>query len=452
MKFIPRPHDRRAIAHLMDHPVAALFAGMGLGKTACTLTAFCGLRRLGEAKRMLVVAPKRVSLLSWPNEIAKWDHTQGLRVVSLRTTEGYNKLRAGDGDVFLINYEQLPKFAESYLKKNKVLGFDTVVFDELTAAKSHNSKRINRTRFHLTEDRGIYRRWGLTGTPTPNALWELYGQIRLLDGGKRFGPSFNAFRELHFTATDYMRYNWEPKKGAAEKIQAAISDIVLTIVRDEGSTVPEPRFVDVEVPLPEQARKSYNELSKQLLLLLKDQTEIVALSAAALANKLLQVTGGAVYREDHSVAKIHDAKLEVLKKLYGVKKPCIVVCNYKHEQERILKALPGTVRFQDSQEFLARWDRGEINGIVCDPRTLSHGLNLQAGGHCIIWFSLTWSREVYDQLNARLIRTGQTETVSVIRLISPDTIDDAVAETLRQKAKGQTALMNTLTNYQKLLS
>lgn len=452
MKFIPRPHDRRAIAHLIDHPIAALFAGMGLGKTACTLTAFCGLRRLGDAKRMLVVAPKRVCLLAWPNEILKWNHTQGLRVVSLRTEDGYKALERGDGDIFLINYEQLTKLAERYLKKTKVLAFDTVVFDELTAAKSHNSKRINRVRFHLTENRGVLRKWGLTGTPTPNNLMELYGQIRLLDGGHRFGPSFAAFRETYFAPTDYMRYNWIPQKGAKEKIYAKVSDIVLTITKNEESTVPEPTYVDVEVPLPEAARKSYDELSKQLLLLLKDQTEVVALTAATLANKLLQITGGAVYREDHTVAKIHDAKLKALVELYKKNKPAIIVCNYKHEQERILKALPGTVRFTDTPEFVDRWNAGKVSGIVCDPRTLSHGLNLQAGGRTVIWFSLTWSRELYDQLNARLVRTGQGHVVTIYRIVSPDTIDDAVAETLRQKEKGQAALMNTLTNYQKLLS
>jgi SNF2 family DNA or RNA helicase len=445
-----RPHDRQSIGWLMEHKEAALFAGMGLGKTANTLLAFDGLRMMGLASAALIVAPMRVSTLTWPNEVAKWAETRHLRIAQLRTSEGMSALRSRSADLYLTNYERLPSLAEGYLKQPGRYAFDTVIFDELTAAKSHNSKRINRVRRLLTEERGVIRRWGLTGTPTPNSLLELYGQVRLLDGGKRFGPSFGAFQSAYFESTDYMQYNWVPKRGAKEKLYAAISDLALSLPTAEHMDYPEPVINDVMVPLPDEAREQYEELSKKLLIMLSDETEIVALSAGALLQKLLQVTGGSVYREDKTVATIHDAKLRKLKEL--VRKadgPVLIGCNYIHERERIARELPA-IQFINSPAFLDSWNSGKYDALVAHPKSLGHGLNMQGGSHTIIWYSLPFSRELYDQFNARLARSGQKNRVIIHRILCPDTVDEAVVEALRQKDEGQQALMNALHNFKLL--
>jgi len=450
--MILKPHHQMAVSHLMTHDDAALFAGMGLGKTACTLLSFDGLRMLGLAKRALIVAPLRVSVLTWPNEIEKWAETRHLKFALLRNRAGMDALRSESADVYLINYERLPKLGE-YLQTLPQSPFDTVIFDELTNAKNPGAKRINRFRKQITSDRGVSRRWGLTGTPTPNSLMEVYAQIRLLDGGKRFGPSFGAFQQRFFEPTDYMQYNWVPRKGAEETIRAILSDIALSLPAEKYVDYPLPTVEDVAVALPEEAREVYDQLSKSLLAILEDESEVVALTAGALLQKLLQVTGGAVYREDQTVAIIHDAKLSKLAELIDkTAGPVLVGCNYIHERDRILKRISGAVEFENTQEFLARWNAGKIPVIVAHPKSLGHGLNMQHGGREVIWYSLPFSSELYDQFNARLVRSGQKEQVRIRRILSPDTADDAVVEALRQKDVGQRSLMNALHNFKRLAS
>jgi len=456
MIFHPRPHDKLSIRHLMTHNEAALFAGMGLGKTANTLTAFSGLQLLGLARAMLVIAPLRVATLTWPNEIEKWDHLRHLRYADLRKKEGYEALDQGEADIYLINYEQLQKFARQYLRVRSKMNFDTVTYDELTAAKNPGSKRIRAVRQQFSEEYGVLRRWGLTGTPTPNGLEELYAQIRVLDHGKRFGPSFQAWRDCYFTKADYMGYSWKEKPGAKAKIFAKIEDMVLSLPQQDHSRVPLPIEEDVEVTLPDKAREQYQELEHKLVLMLQDETELVAVNAAALVGKLIQITGGAVYKDDKSVVHIHDAKIDAAKNWLlssAERMPCIVVCNYRHEKERLLKSIPQARTFQNHADFLRDWNRNKIPVLVVDPRELSHGLNLQEGGaHHILWYSQTYSREQYDQLNGRLARSGQKNQVHVARLICPGTINDAVVEALRQRGDDQRALMDTLQNFKRLVA
>lgn len=454
MLFKPEIHHRMSVNHLMSHKEAALFAGMGLGKTASTLTAFNGLKMMGLANSMLVVAPLRVATLTWPNEIEKWDHLKHLTFADLRKKEGYRTLERSGADIYIINYEQLQKFRRKYLEEHDSYHFDTVCFDELTAAKNHGSKRINCVRQRLVNKRGVTRRWGLTGTPTPNGLMELFGQIRLLDGGKRLGPAFSAFRSAYFEAQDYMEYHWEPKAGAKAKIYGRINDIVLSLPQETYSKIPLPVTEDLEVGLPEVAKDQYHELERQLLLLLEDETEVVAVNAAALMNKLLQITGGAVYREDKTVANIHNAKIEAVKKFAApIKSPVIVACMFRHEKARLLKALAPAVLFENSKQFLKDWNADKYGTLIVDPRELSHGLNMQEGScRNIVWFTCPWSREQYDQLNGRLIRSGQKQQVRVTRVICPGTVDDAVVESLRQRGEGQRALMSALNNFKRLAS
>lgn len=449
-------HHKLAIQWLLEHRQAALFMGMGLGKTACTLTAFDGLRDLGLAKRMLVVAPLRVCNLTWPNEIAKWREFHHLQVVSLRSKQGMQAFRDNEADVYLCNYEMLPKVAEAIEQDG--CPFDVIVFDELTKAKSHKSVRINALRKVLPEH---IIRWGLTGTPTPNSLLELFAQIRLLDNGQRLGRSYDRYLRTHFYPTDYMEYNWELLPGADKLIQAKISDIALTLLSSEYLNVPDTVHEDIDVALPDEAKAQYRELQKKLVLLLGDELDVdnivSAQNAAVLTNKLLQICGGAVYKEDGSYVVIHDAKIDALL-AYRKKhpEPALIAYNYRHELERLQKAFPDAETFDGKnvagQQKLERdWNAGKVKNLLVHPASVGHGLNLQFGGAKVIWFSPTWSPEQYDQLNSRVIRPGQTSITTIVRIICSGTMDDAVVESLRDKNAGQAALLRVLTNFRKML-
>jgi SNF2 family DNA or RNA helicase len=410
---------------MLQHERAAQFVSMGLGKTAATLQAIQELMADGACRQALVVAPLRVARLTWPNEIRKWDNFHGL-----------------ERNITFINYESLHKTPRS-------LGaFDLVVFDELTRAKNPRSKRIESLRPRLHP---AMRRWGLTGTPRPNSLLELFAQVRLLDDGQRLGRSFSHFQQTWFTS-DYMGYNWTPRDGAEAAIYEKIKDLTITLRAEDYSDVPDTLVEDVEVPLPESARGVYDELEQELLAYVEER-EVVAVNAAVLVNKLLQVCGGAIYDAERTVLPVHDAKLKalggVLKALGGER--AIVFCNFIHERERICAATPGAV---DASKFVGdiedAWNSGRIRYLVADPRSMGHGLNLQGGGRNIVWFSPTHSRELYDQANARVARKGQLGVPRIYRLLCPGTIDDAVVETLRERGDAQGEMLSILSNYQQL--
>lgn len=422
---------------LLAHDRSALFAGLGLGKTASTLSALNTLFADGEITRALVVAPLRVANLTWPNEVKKWNETRWMRVASLRHKSPQ------DAEIHTINYE-------SPHKLTSLDAYDVVVFDEITRAKNPSSKRINAFRKLLTTQ----RRWGLTGTPRPNSLLELFAQIRLLDDGQRFSTSFAHFRSCYFQPVDYMEYDWRPRQGSEEMIYSKIADLTLTLRSSDYLDIPDTVIEDVEVTMPEPAMKFYKTLEKDLLVLLGKNQDVVAVNAAVLVNKLLQVCGGSVYDESRGVVALHDAKIEALKKIVaGTEENVLVATNYIHERERVVAALEefGAV---DGAKFKGdiedAWNSGRIRVLVADPRSLGHGLNLQKGGRTIVWFSPTWSREYYDQFNARLARKGQTEQPLVFRLICGGTMDDAVIESLREKGDGQNEMLRILTNYRLL--
>lgn len=442
--------QRLAVAHLLAHERAALFAGLGLGKTIATLVAFDGLRTLGDAQSMLVVATIRVCNLTWPDEIQKWAEFRHLRVANLRTKEGWRAFLNAEADVYLCNYEMLPKVAGAI--DTYGCPFDVVAFDEMTKAKNPQSKRINAFRQMLPPH---VRRWGLTGTPTPNSYLDLFAQVRLLDDGQRLGRSFDQYKRTYFHPVDYMEYDWRLNEGSDKTIQSRIADLCLTLLsKDYGVEVPI-NEEDLEVSMPDPAREQYDTLEKELLLLIGDgEAPVTAASAGVLVNKLLQVCGGAVYDEERKVRVLHSAKIDALKSYCKANpEPLLIVYNYRHELERIAAALPGCVKFEDAKTPAAqsdvekRWNAGKISRLLVHPASASHGLNFQFGGNRILWFSPTWSRENYDQLNARLARQGQKNApVTVTRILCPGTMDDAVVETLRNKDTEQRALLSALKN------
>lgn len=437
-------YQRLAESHLLSRDRAALFMGMGMGKTATTLAALEALMLDGACSGALIVAPLRVATLTWPHEVERW--FPHLRIADLRTAEGMETLKRGGAHLYTINYESLPRLARTYFYNRRSLAFDTVVFDELTMAKNPSSKRIRALRPYLPK---LTRRWGLTGTPTPNSLLDLWAQIHLLDDGASLGRSMSHFRDSYFTS-DYMGYNWTLRPGAEDSIYRLLSSVALTLRSSDYLDIPDTVYEDVEVPLPEPAREVYEELERELLVLLREKdAEIVAVNAAVLVNKLLQVAGGAIYDAERRIHDLHTAKVDALKKLVArIKEPVLIACNFIHEKERIAKAIPGCVEWSD--DVLPRWNAGKIKAVVAHPKSIGHGLNLQAGGRTTIWFSRTWSRELYDQFNARVARKGQDKVPQVFHLVSPGTADEAVAEALRMKADGQNALLAALKSIQEM--
>lgn len=452
MQFNPEPVQKIAIKHLLANRCAALFMGTGLGKTASTLSAICELFKDGATKGVLIVAPLRVANLTWPAEIAKWVQFRWLKVANLRTREGWEMLENGTAHVYLCNFEMLPKIADKYFKGRRTVSFDAVVFDELTKAKNHKSKRINSIRQYLYKHCDIF--WGLTGTPTPNGLLDLFAQIRLLDKGERLSPSFGKFRKTYFDQIDFYGYKWEPKPDARQRIYKRLKDIALTLRREDWLDIPDMFIEDVEVSMPSEVRTKYKELEKELLIILEDNVELEAVNAAVLVNKLLQMTSGAVYyRSDKNYHILHDAKLKAL--LNTVKnigdRNCLIVYKYKHEVERILKLLPDARAFKDMKEkdAIEAWNAGKIRHLLVNPASMAHGLNMQQGGSDVVWYTLDWSSELYDQTNARVARRGQECETTIWRLLMNKSVDEAVAESLRSKNVEQSALLNALKVYYK---
>ncbi len=481
MRFEPFSYQAEMIRHLDTHNEAALFCSPGLGKTAVALHSAATRILDGECRAALIVAPLRVCAITWPNEVRKWDHSKWMKVANLRTTSGVRAWERGSADIYLINSEMLPSsepmkrcpecngnrhdkincdtcegtgrargktpgFVEKHLKPFPELPADLLIIDELSLAKNPAGKRFKALR--AFQDR-FKVRWGLTGTPVPNDYGDLFNQIRMLDGGKRLGTVFSAFQRRFFTP-DYMGYKWNLDAGSKEKIDAKISDLALVMLGDDYLDVPTPVITDVEVALPAEARKAYVTLEKELLLEL-EQSEVVALSAATLATKLIQLAGGIVYDENGDPQVIHTAKLEALRKLREKHKdePMIVFTAYKHEMARILSCFPEAEKFDEKR--IPAWQRKEIPMWICQPQSMAHGIDgLQKGGKLAVWHTLPWSNEMVIQSNARLIRTGQSHAVKVYRLLAKDTMDEAVAEALRTKSDNQSGLLNALKALQAL--
>ena len=296
------------------------------------------------------------------------------------------------------------------------------------------------------------RRWALTGTPAPNSTLDLFAQVRLLDDGERLGKSFDQFKKTWFHATDFNQYNWQINDGAQARIEQKISDITITLRSSDWLTdVPDACLDDIEIRVPQDLMHKYEEFERELVLTLRDEVEITAANAAALVNKLLQFTSGAVYDADKKWHPIHDLKMKALEKLFKAdKSPLLVACQFKHEQERIRKQFPMARFFSDAttptlqQSLLVQWNDGKVPMLVAHPRSIGHGLNLQHGSARMCWTSLTYSREEYEQFIARLARRGQKRVVMIHRLMMPGTVDDVVAEVLERKKANEQGLLSAL--------
>jgi len=441
MHFTPEPYQIVARDFFLQNDRAYSNIGLGMGKTAATLSALNELFMAGSIRAVLVVAPIRVARIAWPNEIAKWDQFKWMKVEILA-----GKKPSGKAQVYLINYERLQQLSD--------LKFcDVVVFDKITKAKNPKSKRIKAIAGLMKH----HRRWGLTGTPRPNSLLELFAQVRLIDDGVRLGRTFSGYRDCYFYPTDYMRYNWVAKAGSKDRIYQRISDITVTLRSSDYLNIADTVLEDIEVTLPPAAQTAYDELEKDFLTLTANDV-VTAKNAAVLAGKLHQLCGGNLYSEDRTSLPIHSAKIDALIDLLKkLNEPALVACNYIHERDRICAALDKAGLWPvDASKFKGdieqAWNSGTIRTLVADPRSLGHGLNLQQGGRTVVWYSPTWSRELYDQFNARVARKGQDKDPLIYRILCSGTIDEAIVETLRERGDDQREMAEVMLNYRKMVN
>lgn len=445
MRYIAHDYQRYATERILQFPECGLFLKMGLGKTVSTLTAIDILMYdMFEVKKVLVVAPKRVAEDTWTTEAEKWDHLKHLRISRvLGTSKERLAALKQDADIYVINRENVAWLVDLFRKD---WDFDMLVIDELSSFKSPSSKRFKA----LKQVRPLISRVvGLTGTPTGNGLMDLWSEVYLLDRGKRLERSITQYRNRYFypaKTNGFVVYSYEPKPGAKEAIEAKISDICISMSAEDYLDLPGQMINDVEVRLSDREMKKYKEMEQEHILQLDEDT-ITAATAAAAYGKLLQMANGRVYDEDGNVKPLHEKKLEALEEIVEVSsgEPILVFYNFRHDYDALMERFrsldPKTL---NSQQDIRDWNRGKIKMLLAHPASMGHGLNLQAGGHIIVWYGLNFSLELYLQANARLDRQGQKETVIIHRLIAKGTVDEDVIRRLDVKDATQESLMDSL--------
>ena len=445
--FVPYPHQSAGIDWCIKRPACALFWGMGSGKTVTVLTVIdLLLNDYLEDGPVLVIAPKRVAENTWSKETEKWEHLRHLRVSKVMGPRN-KRVTALDtpADIYVINRENVEWLVEWCLKHCKGWPFPIVVIDELSSFKSAQAKRWKA----LRRVRGRIRRLiGLTGTPRPNGLEDLWPEVYLLDQGERLGRTLGAFRSAFLVPekmNGHIVYSYRPKEGAEEAIYNRLADIAMSIRKEDVLSLPGQIYEDVELIATPDILKKYKQFEKDKVLeCLDEDGEIVAGSAAALTNKLLQFANGAIYDMEGVVHHIHNIKLDALEELLEEAggDPVLLLYAYKHDADRIRERI--TCRALDKPEDIDAWNRGEIPVALAHPASIGHGLNLQEGGHITVWFGLPWSLELYQQANERLNRPGQKNVCRVYHMILKGTHDERVLLSLKNKEKGQDAAIEAL--------
>ena len=436
-------HDARWI---VEHPACGLFVEMGLGKTVTTLTAVTELiYDRFEVGRVLVVAPLRVAETVWAEEAAKWPHLRRLRVVKvLGNPQERVRALSQEADVYVINRENVAWLVAQFTGRKQEWPFDMVVLDELSSFKSHTSARFKALRrVRPMIDRIV----GLTGTPTPNGLIDLWSQIYLLDRGERLGKTLGGYRERYFTPgrrNGHIVFDWVPKSEASAAIYRLLGDLCISMRAEDYLSLPERIDRFIELSLPDKAQAAYDRLEQEAVLPLKGG-EIVAKTAAAVAGKLMQLANGAVYDENRDVHVVHDAKLDALSDLVEAANGQSVLCYYafQHDLDRIKERFPQARVLRTAQD-VSDWNAGKVRLMLAHPDSAGHGLNLQSGGHILVWFGLTWSLEKYQQANARLHRSGQSKPVTIFHLVVKGSIDEDVLRALTGKEQVQDALLQAV--------
>ena len=442
MRYEAHDYQKYATDFILSHPIAAVFLEMGLGKSVITLTALFDLI-LDQflIRKVLVIAPLRVARDTWPSEIKKWDHLQGLTYSVVVGTEAERlEALARKADIYIINRENVDWLVT---KSRWPFDYGMVVIDELSSFKSSQAKRFKSL---LRVRPAVKRIVGLTGTPSSNGLMDLWAEFRILDLGQRLGRYITHYRKAFFTPdkrNGEVVFSYKPRPGAEDEIYKRISDITISMKSCDYLTLPECIINEVPVQMDEKETEVYDRFRADMVTKVKGKV-IDAANAAVLSGKLLQMANGAIYDEEKHSIRIHDRKLDALEDLIeGANgKPVLIAYWYQHDAERIKERF--SVREIKTSKDIEDWNAGKIPAAIIHPASAGHGLNLQAGGSTLIWFGLTWSLELYQQTNARLHRQGQKETVVIHHIITKGTIDEQVIRALRKKGKTQDALIDAV--------
>ena len=476
MRYVPHAYQQYAIDFIESHPIAAVILDMGLGKTSVTLTAIADLMfDRFEVSRVLIVAPFRVARMTWPDELRHWDHLRHLTFAVAVGTEQERRAALLQGaDITIINRENLPWLVE---KSRLPLHYDMLVIDELSSFKNSQAQRFKAfMKLRPTATRVV----GLTGTPSSNGLMDLFAEYRCLDMGQRLGRFIGRYRAAYFTpekTNGSIVYSYRLRPGAEDQIYERISDITISMKAMDHLKMPELIKTRYPVKLSTDEREAYDKLKNDLVLKIEEEpseagllrkrscdeatelssrlteasgcairSDVTATSAAALANKLSQLANGCVYDDDGRPLVFHDRKLDALEDILEAATSPVLVCYwFKHDLKRIserLEALGITYAEIRDPASIRRWNAGELQVGLIHPAAAGHGLNLQQGGHTMVWFGLTWSLELYEQCIARLWRQGQqSRTVVVTHIVTERTIDEQILRALDAKSQTQEALI-----------
>lgn len=448
-EFIPHKYQLTAINHVINVPKCGLFLDMGLGKTVSTLTAIKELKyNRFQVNKVLIIAPKKVAEGTWSKEKDKWNHTKDFRVsLVLGSQQKRIKALSVNADLYIINRENIPWLVD-YLRNDWY--FDTVVIDESSSFKNSRSKRFKALKMVLPK---INRLIELTGTPSPNGVEDLWAQIYLLDQGIRLEKYITHFRAKYMEPNKRNRsqiFDYKIKDGVYDSIINKISDICISMKSEDYLELPDLSYNEIPVILNDKARRDYDKMERDFVLELEGaEDEITAVNAAALSNKLLQISNGAVYDSSGIYTEVHDAKidsfLELVERLQG--KSLLVFYNFQHDRDRIKKALEKSdlvVKELKTTQDEDEWNAGKIDILLTHPASAAYGLNLQEGGNHVCWFGLSWNLEHYQQANKRLHRQGQKEKVIIHHLVTQGTRDEDVMRALDNKAGVQEEIMQSL--------
>lgn len=442
MRYVAHNYQNYAKNFILAHKVSALFLDCGLGKTITTLTAINELMYDSfEISKVLIIAPLRVAQSTWKEEIEKWDHLNLLRY-SIAVGDEKERLKAlkQNSDIYIINRENVDWLVT---KSGIDFNFNMLIIDELSSFKSHTSKRFK----SLLKIRPYFERVvGLTGTPSSNGLMDLWAEFRVLDLGERLGRYITHYRNEYFLPdkrNGAVIFSYKPQPNAEERIYRRLADMTISMKSTEYLKMPELILNELEINLDEEDQIKYKKFKKEMVMTIQEK-EIDAINAASLSNKLIQLANGSIYDEDKKFYEVHNKKLDKLEEIIESAngKPVLVAYWFKADKERIEKRFK--VREIKTADDIKQWNKGMIDLALIHPASAGHGLNIQSGGSTLVWFSLTWSLELYQQTNARLYRQGQKDTVVIHHLITKNTIDEDIMKSLKRKDKTQEALMRAV--------
>ena len=440
--YEPYPYQKYAEDFLIGHDEAGLFLDMGLGKTVVTLTA---LKELAwDIGRVLVIAPKRPALDTWPAELRKWDHLKGL-TWAVAVGDQLKRLAAIEQNAYItiINRENVSWLVSLYLKRP--WPFDCVVIDELSSFKSSRSRRFRALKKVRPQVRRVI---GLTGTPAGNGYMDLWAECYLLDQGKALGRTITGYRDQYFTPgrrNGAVIYDWNLRKGAKEEILKRIEPMCISMKTEDYLQLPDRLDIVRSFELSPKTAEQYARLERDYILSVNEDT-IDAVNAAALTVKLMQMSSGSVYNEDHDPVRLHDEKYEVLDQLLeeAEGENVLIFYGFRHERNRLLERYPEAVDIKEP-DAVARWNAGKIRILLAHPASAGHGLNLQSGGSVSVWFTLPTSLELYQQAVKRLHRQGQQNAVRNYIILARGTFEEKVYyHILQAKEERQNAILELL--------